>query len=97
MREFVNSGHEVQIEESSRLGSSIPNEEFVAAGARILEEVDDVWAESDYVLKVKEPVEEEFSRMHGAQELFNLDLRTTSTHPLGGPARSSVRPYCRRK
>ena len=43
-------------------GSSITDEEFVAAGARLLTGADDVWAEAEMILKVKEPVPE--ARVH---------------------------------
>ena len=51
-------------------GSSIPDEDFVAAGARILPGADDVWQTGDLILKVKEPVAEEYHRMRKDQVLF---------------------------
>src|SRR6202034_3892220 len=47
-----------------------PDEDFTAAGAKILPTADDVWAEGDLILKVKEPIEEEYGRMHAGQVLF---------------------------
>jgi alanine dehydrogenase len=70
VHEMVRSGHQVVIEHDAGLGSSIPNEDFVAAGARILPTADDVWREAEMVLKVKEPVAEEYSRMRKDQVLF---------------------------
>lgn len=63
-------GHEVVIEHSAGAGSSITDEDFVAAGAEILAHADDVWGESDLVLKVKEPVPIEYPRMRPGQILF---------------------------
>ena len=70
VHEFVRHGHEVLIEQGAGAGSLIPDEEFVAAGARIVPTADDVWAEAELVLKVKEPVEEEYHRMRRDQVLF---------------------------
>lgn len=50
--------------------SSITDEEYVAAGARILPTADEVWATADLLLKVKEPVAEEYHRLRKGQTLF---------------------------
>ncbi len=68
--ELVRSGHDVLIEQSAGVGSSIPDEVFVAAGARIAPTADDVWGEADLVLKVKEPIASEYHRMRSGQTLF---------------------------
>src|SRR4051812_14795937 len=70
VHEFVRSGHEVLIEQGAGEGSLIPDTEFVAAGARIAPTADDVWADAGLVLKVKEPVAEEYHRMRKGQILF---------------------------
>ena len=70
VRELVTRGHEVVIEHEAGLGSSITDEEFVAAGAGILPTADDVWGEAELVLKVKEPVASEYHRMRKGQVLF---------------------------
>jgi alanine dehydrogenase len=68
--ELVVAGHSVYLEKEAGVGSSIPDEDFVAAGAEILGSADDVWAEADLVLKVKEPIAEEYHRMRRDQVLF---------------------------
>lgn len=70
VHEFVRNGHEVLIEHEAGTGSSITDREFVSAGARIVDKADDVWGEAELVLKVKEPVEEEYHRMRDGQVLF---------------------------
>jgi alanine dehydrogenase len=70
VNEFVRAGHEVCIEADAGIGSSITDNEYVAAGARIIESADDVWATGDLILKVKEPVAEEYHRLRGDQVLF---------------------------
>jgi alanine dehydrogenase len=68
--ELTQHGHEVYLEKDAGAGSLIPDEEYVAAGATILDSADDVWGTADLVLKVKEPVAEEYSRLREGQTLF---------------------------
>ena len=68
--ELVRCGHQVVIEKDAGTGSSIPDEDYVAAGAQILGAADDVWAEAELILKVKEPIAEEYHRMRRGQVLF---------------------------
>jgi alanine dehydrogenase len=70
VHEMITHGHEVMVEKDAGVGSSITDDEFVAAGASIIGSADDVWAEADLVLKVKEPVAEEYHRMRADQVLF---------------------------
>ena len=68
--ELARNGHDVVVQQEAGEGSSITDDEFVAAGARILPTADDVWAEGDLILKVKEPIAEEYHRMRSGQTLF---------------------------
>ena len=70
VKELVTAGHQVFVEKEAGAGSSILDAEYIAAGAEILGTADDVWAEADLVLKVKEPVAEEYHRMRKDQVLF---------------------------
>ncbi|MFD7733387.1 alanine dehydrogenase [Kitasatospora phosalacinea] len=70
VHELVRNGHEVVIEDGAGVGSSIPNEEYVAAGATILPTADEVWAAADMILKVKEPIASEYHRLRKGQTLF---------------------------
>lgn len=70
VHELVRHGHQVVIERGAGLGSSIPDEEYVAEGALILDTADEVWAAADLLLKVKEPVAEEYHRLRKDQTLF---------------------------
>jgi alanine dehydrogenase len=70
VNEFVRNGHEVFIEANAGIGSSIPDEDFIAAGASMLPAADDVWLTADLILKVKEPVTEEYHRLRKDQVLF---------------------------
>ena len=68
--EFTRAGHDVYVQAGAGGGSSISDEDFVAAGATILDSADDVWGTAELVLKVKEPIAEEYGRMRAGQVLF---------------------------
>lgn len=70
VHELVRHGHQVVVEENAGAGSSITDAEYVAAGAQILPTADEVWATADLLLKVKEPVAEEYHRLRKGQTLF---------------------------
>ncbi len=63
-------GHTVFVEQGAGLGSSIPDEAYVKAGAKILTSADEVWGQADMVVKVKEPIAPEFARMRKDLLLF---------------------------
>jgi alanine dehydrogenase len=68
--ELVKHGHEVLIQAGAGEGSAIADNDFKAAGAQIVTTADQVWAESDLLLKVKEPIAAEYHRMRKGQTLF---------------------------
>ena len=68
--EFIRAGHSVLIEKGAGLGSAITDADFVAAGASIEEDVLKIWASAEMILKVKEPIEVEYSRLRKDQILF---------------------------
>ena len=70
VREFVKHGHQVLIESKAGLGSAISDSDYQNVGATILATADEVWAKADLVLKVKEPIAAEYSRMRSGQVLF---------------------------
>jgi alanine dehydrogenase len=63
-------GHEVLIQTEAGLGSGFPDEEYAAAGARVVQQAQDVWQRSDMVVKVKEPIPEEFGCFRRGQIIF---------------------------
>jgi alanine dehydrogenase len=79
-RELVQRGHEVTIERGAGVGSAIADEAYEAAGARVAS-VDDVWADSDLLLKVKEPIEPEYGRLREGLVLFTY-LHIAADEPL---------------
>lgn len=68
--ELTRHGHEVVIQSGAGLGSSISDDEYVAAGARMLPDADSVWAYAEMILKVKEPIAEEYPRIREGQVVF---------------------------
>jgi alanine dehydrogenase len=68
--ELSRAGHQVFVQSGAGTGSSIADTDYVAAGATILPGADDVWATGDLILKVKEPIAEEYHRMRQGQVLF---------------------------
>ena len=68
--ELVRNGHDVYVETGAGIGSSIADDEYVGAGATILDTAADVWATGDLVLKVKEPIASEYPLMREGQTLF---------------------------
>lgn len=70
VHELVAHGHEVVIQTGAGVGSQIADEDYVAAGASILPDADAVWGSADMILKVKEPIAEEYARMREGQVLF---------------------------
>jgi alanine dehydrogenase len=67
---LVAKGHTVYVERGAGLGSGFSDEQFVAAGARILETADEVWAKADMITKVKEPIAVEWPRMRKGQVIY---------------------------
>ena len=70
VHELSERGHEVIIESGAGIGSSFADEDFKAAGAHILQAADQVWDTADLLLKVKEPIAEEYTRLRQDQVLF---------------------------
>ena len=68
--EFVRNGHSVVIEQGAGLGSSLTDTDYIAAGATIEPDVEKIWATSQMILKVKEPIEAEYPRLRKGQILF---------------------------
>ena len=82
--ELTVHGHQVFVEKGAGLGSQIPDEEYAAAGAIVVDSAnaaDEVWGSVDMVLKVKEPVAEEYYRLREGLTLFTY-LHLAADKPL---------------
>jgi alanine dehydrogenase len=81
VRELVIHGHDVLIEKDAGRGSSITDSEFERAGAKIVSDPETVFADSDLVLKVKEPIESEFHLLREGLVLFTF-LHLAASEPV---------------
>ena len=81
VHELVSRGHDVFVETGAGTGSSITDEEYVAAGAKVLATADETWSEGELVLKVKEPISEEYPRLREDLVLFTY-LHIAADRPL---------------
>src|SRR5919107_2503503 len=68
--ELVHHGQEVIVESGAGLGSGFSDEEYEAAGAQVVGSAEEVFEAADLIVKVKEPVPEEYDRFREGQELF---------------------------
>jgi len=68
--ELTHRGHEVLVQAGAGDGSAIPDAEFKAAGAQLIPSAEQVWADADLLLKVKEPIPAEYDLLHSHQVLF---------------------------
>lgn len=69
-KSYVNAGHEVLIEAGAGLGSGFTDEEYVAAGAKMIETAKEVWDSVEMMVKVKEPLPEEYPLFHEGLILY---------------------------
>lgn len=79
---LTDSGHKVLIERGAGLGAGIPDEKYVAAGAKIVETAADVWGDSEMIIKVKEPIEQEYEFLRPNQILYTY-LHLAAAQELG--------------
>ncbi|TML47420.1 MAG: alanine dehydrogenase [Actinobacteria bacterium] len=79
-RELAQRGHEVLVERAAGVGSALTDEAYERAGATIVA-VDDVWSQSELLLKVKEPVPSEYGRLREGLTLFTY-LHIAADEPL---------------
>jgi len=78
---LVGDGHEVLVEAAAGTGAGIPDAAYRDAGARILPAAADVWAQSELVVKVKEPIEQEYGHLRPDLTLFAY-LHLAADRPL---------------
>ncbi|WP_099022703.1 alanine dehydrogenase [Mycolicibacterium palauense] len=78
--ELTRRGHDVMIQAGAGEGSAISDTDFKAAGAEIVNSADQIWADAELLLKVKEPIEPEYARMRRDQTLFTY-LHLAASRP----------------
>ena len=86
---LVAAGHQVVVEKDAGIGSGFTDGQYTAVGAIIAPDADTVWADSDLIVKVKEPSETEWARIKAGQTLFTYfhfaaDEKLTQAHIASG-------------
>lgn len=89
VRQLVQAGHEVRVQRGAGIGSAISDEEYASAGALLYEDPADVW-QSDMVVKVKEPMSEEYGYLREDLTLFTYLHLASSLELTEGLRRSGV-------
>src|SRR2546430_14520757 len=79
--QLTRRGHSVLVEKNAGIGSGYPDEEYVKSGAEIVDNAKEVFSRADMIVKVKEPLEAEFSLLHKGQILFTY-LHLAASKPL---------------
>src|SRR5215468_6662703 len=78
--QLIRRGHSVIVEKNAGVGSGYPDEDYVKAGAEIVNQAKEVFARADLIVKVKEPLETEFPLLRKGQILFTyLHLAASKT------------------
>ncbi|MBD5296022.1 MAG: alanine dehydrogenase [Bacteroides sp.] len=70
VKELIKHGHDLYVQHTAGEGSGFSDEEYAAAGATILPTIEDVYATAEMIIKVKEPIEPEYSLVRKGQVLF---------------------------
>lgn len=70
VKELVANGHTVYVQHTAGEGSGFPDEQYVAAGAKILPTIEETYAIADMIIKVKEPIEPEYKLIKKGQVVF---------------------------
>ena len=70
VRAYVSAGHEVYIEKGAGIGSGFTDAEYVEAGAAMVDGAKDIWSTVDMMIKVKEPLEEEYAYFREGMILY---------------------------
>jgi len=93
VRELTDQGHDVLIERDAGAGSALPDVAFERSGAKLVRAAEDVWADAELVLKVKEPQSSEFGLLRRGQILFtylHLAAHRDVTEALGKAGTTAV-------
>jgi alanine dehydrogenase len=79
---LVDAGHRVLVEIGAGLGAGIPDEKYLAAGATMIGSAAEIWGSADMIIKVKEPIAQEFALMRKGQILYTY-LHLAAAQELG--------------
>src|SRR5580700_1384016 len=79
--QLIKRGHRVLVEKGAGIGSGYADEEYQRAGADLLDKHADVFARADMIVKVKEPLPDEYELLREGQILFTY-LHLAASKPL---------------
>ncbi|MCC6282650.1 MAG: alanine dehydrogenase [Saprospiraceae bacterium] len=68
--ELTKRGHAVFVQGTAGIGSGFSDQDYVESGAQILQTAEEVWAKAEMIMKVKEPIAEEYARCRSNQLIF---------------------------
>jgi alanine dehydrogenase len=68
--QFIRNGHEVHLQKGAGIGSGFNDEMYKESGANIVDNPDEIWSMADMIMKVKEPIAEEYPKMRKGQIIF---------------------------
>ena len=90
VEELTRAKHTVLIQSGAGAGSGISDEQYAANGAEIVSTAADVWARAELVVKVKEPLSEEWPHMRRGQTVFTYFHFAADEHLTGAVLRSGI-------
>ncbi len=70
IKSYIAHGHSVYVQNGAGIGSGFTDEEYEQAGAHLIKEAKEIWSSVDMMIKVKEPLKEEFSLFHDGLILY---------------------------
>ncbi len=70
--ELTKRGHEVVVQSTAGEGSGFDDEDYYVAGAKILPTIDRVYEQADMIVKVKEPIQQEYNLIREDQVVFTF-------------------------
>ena len=71
-QELVKRGHVVHVQSTAGVGSGFSNEAYMKAGAKMIDDAEEIYKRAEMIIKVKEPIEEEYKFIHKDQLVFTL-------------------------
>ena len=81
VKEYVQNGHEVFVQAGAGMGSMLTDGDYIAAGAKILGDAKEIWDTCDMIVKVKEPLADEYELMREDQIIYTY-LHLAADRPL---------------
>ena len=70
VKALVDAGHQVLVEQGAGVGSGLPDADYARAGGQLVASADEVWKRAEMIVKVKEPIAPEYTRMQDGQIVY---------------------------